>query len=159
MRYSASAATAHPTADWVVQVGCNLAMDLQDAGSQARFLIRDRDSRFTKAFDAVLAGAGLEVVTSGVRVPRMNSIMERWIQTCSRELLDRALIWNRSHLLRVLQEFASFYNGHRPHRALGQAAPLRPLPEPITEPGPIAHLEVHRRDRLGGTLHEYQHAA
>ncbi|GAA3476176.1 integrase core domain-containing protein [Streptomyces yanii] len=152
-------ATAHPTADWVVQLGRNLAMDLQDAGSQARFLIRDRDSTFTKAFDAVLAGAGLEVVTSGVRVPRMNSIMERWIQTYRRELLDRALIWNRSHLLHVLQEFASFYNGHRPHRALGQAAPLRPLPEPITEPGPIAHLEVHRRDRLGGTLHEYQHAA
>ncbi|MGW1554787.1 integrase core domain-containing protein, partial [Streptomyces sp. NPDC002346] len=109
--------------------------------------------------DAVLADAGLEVVASGVRMPRMNSIMERWIQTCRRELLDRTLIWNQSHLLHVLQEFESFYNGHRPHRALGQAAPLRPLPEPITEPGQIAHLEVHRRDRLGGTLHEYQHAA
>ncbi|MFB6780988.1 integrase core domain-containing protein [Streptomyces sp. NPDC056352] len=152
-------ATAHPTADWVVQVGRNLAMDLKDAGSQARFLIRDRDRKFTKAFDAVLADAGLEVVTSGVRMPRMNSIMERWIQTCRRELLDRTLIWNQSHLLHVLQEFASFYNRHRPHRALGQAAPLRPLPEPITEPGQITQLEVHRRDRLGGTLHEYQHAA
>ncbi|MGW1093944.1 integrase, partial [Streptomyces sp. NPDC002596] len=74
-------------------------------------------------------------------------------------LLDRTLIWNQSHLLHVVQEFESFYNGHRPHRPLGQAAPLRPLPEPITEPGQIAHLEVHRRDRLGGTLHEYQHAA
>ncbi len=134
-------------------------MDLQDAGSRARFLIRDRDSKFTQAFDAVLADAGLEVVTSGIRMPRMNSITDRWMQACRRELLDRTLIWNQSHLLYALREFESFCNGHRPHRALGQAAPLRPLPEPTTEPGQIAHLEVHRQDRLGGTLHEYQHAA
>ncbi|MGK4580391.1 integrase core domain-containing protein [Kitasatospora sp. HPMI-4] len=152
-------ATAYPTADWVVQLGRNLVMDLEDAGSRARFLIRDRDSKFTAAFDAVLADAGLEIVKSGVRMPRMNSIMERWIQTCRRELLDRTLIWDQRHLLHTLREFESFYNGHRPHRALGQAAPLRPLPEPITEAGQIRHLEIHRRDRLGGTLHEYQHAA
>ncbi|MFF4828066.1 integrase core domain-containing protein [Streptomyces sp. NPDC001312] len=152
-------ATAHPTADWVVQLGRNLAMDLEDAGSKARFLIRDRDSRFTQAFDAVLADAGLEVVISGIRMPRMNSIMERWIQTCRRELLDHTLIWNQRHLLHALREFESFYNRHRPHRALGQAAPLRSLPEPITEPGQITPLKIRRRDRLGGTLHEYQHAA
>ncbi|MFF1737482.1 integrase core domain-containing protein [Streptomyces sp. NPDC058247] len=152
-------ATAHPTADWVAQLGRNLAMDLQDAGSTARFLIRDRDSKFTQAFDAVLTDAGLKVVTSGIRIPRMNSIMERWIQTCRRELLDRTLIWDRRHLLHALREFESFYNGHRPHRALSQAAPLRSLPEPTTEPGQIKHLEIRRRDRLGGTLHEYQHAA
>ncbi|MFC6060857.1 integrase core domain-containing protein, partial [Streptomyces pratens] len=151
--------TAHPTADWVVQLGRHLAMDLEDAGSKARFLIRDRDSRFTQAFDAVLANAGLEVVLSGIRMPRMNSIMERWIQTCRRELLDHTLIWNQRHLLHALREFESFYNRHRPHRALGQAAPPRSLPEPITEPGQIAHLKIRRRDRLGGTLHEYHHAA
>ncbi|MEV0695539.1 integrase core domain-containing protein [Streptomyces sp. NPDC050388] len=151
--------TAHPTADWMVQLGRNLVMDLEDAGSRARFLIRDRDSRFTQAFDAVLTDAGLEVVTSGIRMPRMNSIVERWIQTCRRELLDRTLIWDQRHLLHALREFESFYNEPRPHRTLGQAAPLRPLPEPITEPGQIAHLKVHRRDRLGGILHEYQHAA
>jgi transposase InsO family protein len=143
----------------VVQLGRNLAMDLQDVGSKARFLIRDRDSKFTQAFDAVPADAGLEVVTSGVRMPRMNSIMERWIQTCRRELLDRTLIWDQRHLLHARREFESFYNGHRPHRTLGQAAPLRLLPEPITEPRQIKHLEIRRRDRLGGTLHEYQHAA
>ena len=121
-------ATAHPTAAWVVQLGRNLVMDLEDAGASARFLIRDRDSKFTAAFDAVLADAGIEIVTTGVRIPRMNSIMERWIQTCRRELLDRTLIWNQSHLLHALREFETFYNGHRPHRALGQAAPLRPLP-------------------------------
>ncbi|MGW6137344.1 integrase core domain-containing protein [Streptomyces sp. NPDC055140] len=152
-------ATAHPTADWVVQLGRNLLMDLEDASSRTRFLIRDRDSKFTAAFDALLADAGLEVVTSGVRMPRMNSIMERWIQTCRRELLDHTLIWNQSHLLHALREFEAFYNGHRPHRALRQAAPLRPLPEPISVPAQLRHLEVHRQDRLGGNLHEYQHAA
>jgi transposase InsO family protein len=79
----------------------------------------------------------------------MNSLMERWIQTSRREPLDRTLIWDQRHLLHALHEFESFYNGHRPHRALGQAAPLRPLPEPNTEPGQIRHLEIRRRDRLG----------
>ncbi|GAA3485099.1 hypothetical protein GCM10018966_096310 [Streptomyces yanii] len=117
-------ATAHPTADWTVQLGRNLDMDLEDADSRAKFLIRDRDSKFTQAFDAVLADAGLEVVTSGVRVPRMNSITERWIQSCRRELLDRTLKWDQSHLLHTLREFELHYNKHRPHRALDQAAPL-----------------------------------
>lgn len=108
---------------------------------------------------ALLADAGLETVRSGVRIPRMNSIMERWIQTCRRELLDRTLIWNQSHLLHALREFETFYNQHRRHRSLEQAAPLRPLPEPISVPRHIKHLDVQRRDRLGGTLHEYQHAA
>ncbi|CAG7614082.1 transposase [Streptomyces bryophytorum] len=152
-------ATAHPTAQWVVQLGRNLVMDLEDAGSTVRFLIRDRDSKFTAAFDAVLADAGLGIVKSGIRMPRMNSIMERWVQTCRRELLDRTLIWNQSHLLHALREFESFYNEHRPHRTLKQAAPLRPLPEPSSVPRQIRHQEVRRRDRLGGTLHEYQHAA
>jgi transposase InsO family protein len=95
-------------------------MDLKDAASTARFLIRDPDSKFTQAFDAVLTDAGIKVVTSGIRMPRMNSIMERWIQTCRR---DRTLIWIQHHLLHALREFESFYNGHRPHRALNQAAP------------------------------------
>ncbi|SHN32672.1 integrase core domain-containing protein [Actinacidiphila paucisporea] len=151
--------TAHPTAQWVVQLGRNLVMDLEGVGSKASFLIRDRDSKFTAAFDTLLTDAGLKVVTTGIRVQRMNSIMERWIQTCRRELLDRTLIWNQSHLRHALREFKLFYNGHRPHRALGQAAPLRPLPHPTNEPAQTRRLEVHRRDRLGGTLHEYHHAA
>jgi transposase InsO family protein len=152
-------ASAHPTAEWIVQLGRNLLMDLEDASSKARFLIRDRDSKFTAAFDALLADAGLTVVTTGIQIPRMNSLMERWIQTCRRELLDRTLIWNQSHLLHALREFESFYNWHRPHRTLKQAAPLRPLPEPINVPAQIRQLEVHRRDRLAGTLHEYREAA
>ena len=82
-------ATAHPTAAWVAQAARNLVMDLEDVGARARFLIRDRDGKFPELFDVILADAGIEVVFSGVRMPRMNSIMERWVQTCRRELLDR----------------------------------------------------------------------
>ncbi|MGW3044169.1 integrase core domain-containing protein, partial [Kitasatospora sp. NPDC001159] len=152
-------ATAHPTAQWVVQLGRNPLMEIEDAGSTARFLTRDRDSKFTAAFDALMADARLKVVTTGIRMPRMNSLIERWIQTCRRELLDRTLIWNQRHLLHTLREFETHYNEHRPHRALMQAAPLRLLPEPINPSGHVTQLEVLRRDRLGGTLHEYQHAA
>jgi putative transposase len=152
-------ATPHPTASWVVQAARNLVLDLEDAGSRARFLIRDRDGKFPGLFDAVLKDAGIEVILSGVQMPRMNSIMERWVQTCRHELLDRTLIWNQRHLLHALREFEHFYNQHRPHRTLRAAAPLRPLPEPITDPERIAHLDVRRRDRLGGILHEYRHAA
>ncbi|MEV6618319.1 integrase core domain-containing protein [Streptomyces sp. NPDC051051] len=134
-------------------------MDLEDAGSKARFLIRDRDSRFTQVFDAVPADAGPEVVLSGIRMPWMNSIMERWIQTCRRDPLDHTLSWNQCRLLDALRTFESLHNRHRPHRALSQAAPLRSLPKPITEPGQTTRLKLRRRDRLGGTLHEYHHAA
>lgn len=105
---------------------------------------------------------GIEVVLSGVQMPRMNAVMERWVQICRRESLDRTLIWSQAHLLHALPEFERFYNEHRPHRphrTLQAAAPLRPLPEPIADPERIAQLDVHRRDRLGGTLHEYRHAA
>jgi putative transposase len=127
-------ATAHPTTDWVTQIARNLVMDLQDAGATVRHLIRDRDSKYTRAFDAVFEAEGIEIVTTGIRVPRMNSIMERWVQTCRHELLDRTLIWNQAHLLHALGEFESFHNEHRPHRGLRSAAPLRPVPEPITDP-------------------------
>jgi putative transposase len=152
-------ATAHPTAFWVAQVARNLVMDLEDAGSKARYLIRDRDGKFPALFDAVLADAGIKVVLSGIQTPRMNSIMERWVRTCRHELLDRTLIWNQRHLLHALREFECFYNGHRPHQGLANTRPLHPLPTPIADPDQIAQLHVRRRDRLGGILHEYEHAA
>ncbi|MFE3455307.1 integrase core domain-containing protein [Nonomuraea sp. NPDC059194] len=151
--------TAHPTGQWVTQLGRNLLMDLHEADTTATFLIRDRDAKFTAVFDAVLADAAIQVVTTGIRIPRMNSIMECWIQTCRRELLDRTLIWNQRHLLHTLREFETFYNEHRPHRTLRQAAPLRPLPEPSTIPAGITRLDIRRHDRLGGVLGEYAHAA
>jgi putative transposase len=134
-------------------------MDLQDAGATVKYLVRDRDSRYTATFDAVFADEGVAIVKTGIRVPRMNAIMERWVRSCRAELLDRTLIVNQAHLLHALREYETFYNEHRPHRALRAAAPLRPLPQPITEPDRLDRLDIRRRDRLGGILHEYQHAA
>ena len=89
----------------------------------------------------------------------MNAIIERWVRTCRRELLDRTLIWNQRHLLYALREFETFYNEHRAHQGIANARPLKPLPEPVTDPGQLARLDIRRRDRLGGILHEYDHAA
>jgi putative transposase len=110
-------------------------------------------------FDAILADAGIKVVLSGIRVPRMNAIMERWVRTCRRELLDRTLIWNQRHLLHALREYERFYTQHRPHQGIANARPLKPLPEPITDPNHLTRLNIHRHDRIGGVLHEYKHAA
>lgn len=134
-------------------------MHLEDAGCRAQFLLRDRDGKFPGLFDVILAAAGIDVVLSGVRMPRMNSIMERWVQNCRQELLDRTLIWNQSHLLHALWEFELFYNGHRPHQGIANARLLKPLPVPLVVPDQIASLDIRRHDRLGGVLHEYQHAA
>jgi transposase InsO family protein len=152
-------ATPHPTAAWVTQIARNLAMDLGDAASTARYLIRDRDGKYPALFDAILADNGITVVRSGVQVPRMNAIMERWIRTCRHELLDRTLIWNQRHLIHALREYETFYNAHRPHQGINNTRPLTPLPEPLTNHDQLARLRIYRRDRLDGLLHEYEHAA
>jgi putative transposase len=151
-------ATAHPTARWVTQAA-RLVMDIEDAGCHVKYLIRDRDGKYPTLFDAVLADAGITVVLSGVQLPRMNAVVERWVRTCRHELLDRTLIWNQRHLLHALREYEIFYNTHRPHQGIDNMRPLAPLPEPITDPHRLAHLDIHRRDLLGGVLHEYEHAA
>jgi transposase InsO family protein len=151
--------TAHPSATWVIQAIRNLVMDLNDAGCRARFLIRDRDGKFPVLMDEVLTEAGITTVLTGIRMPRMNSIMERWVQSCRHELLDRCLIWNERHLRHALHEYEHFYNQHRAHQALNQAAPLRTVPDPIADSERIIDLDVRRRDRLGGVLHEYSQAA
>jgi putative transposase len=147
--------TAHPTAAWLTQQARNLLMDLDDAGRQFRFLIRDRDAKFTAAFDAVFTAIDVRIIRTPVRAPRANAIAERFIGSIRRELLDRTLIINQRHAASMLREFARHYNDHRPHRFLAQAAPLRPLPHRTTS-------EIHnirRRDRLGGLIHEYQQVA
>ncbi|MEV6350787.1 integrase core domain-containing protein [Actinoplanes sp. NPDC051851] len=151
--------TPHPGAAWATQAARNLVMDLEDTGCQAKHLIRDRDGKYPALFDTILANAGIEVVLSGVRMPRMNSIMERWIQACRHELLDRTLIFNQAHLLRALREYEHHHNQHRPHRGIANTRPLRALPDPMAEPADLARLRVHRNDRLGGILHEYEQAA
>jgi putative transposase len=107
-----------------------------------------------------LAEAGIEVVLSGVQMPRMNAVMERWVQTWRRELLDRTLIWNQRHLLHALREFEQFYNAHRPHQGIGNARPLNALPPPIPLADVDARLHVQRRDRLvaGVALDQAAHA-
>ncbi|MEU4221048.1 integrase core domain-containing protein, partial [Actinoplanes sp. NPDC026623] len=148
-----------PTAVWVTQTARNLVLDLEDTGCQVKYLIRDREGRYPALFDTILADAVIAVVLSGVRMPRMNSIMERWIRACRYELLDRTLIFNRAHLLHALREYERHHNEHRPHRGIANARPLRALPDPTTEPAALARLRIRRHDRLGGLLHEYEHAA
>jgi putative transposase len=148
--------TDHPTDSWVTQMGRNLLMDLDGRVESINFLLRDRDTKFTAAFDAVFAAAGIRILRSPIRAPRANATMERWIGGCRRELLDQTLIWNQHHLRHVLREYESHHNEHRPHRSLAQAAPLRPHPAAVTD---LDTFRVRRRDRVGGVLHEYTLAA
>ncbi|MCE7002004.1 integrase core domain-containing protein [Kibdelosporangium philippinense] len=152
-------ATSHPTAAWVTQVTRNLVMDLEYTNCRARFSIRDRDGKFPPLLDAILADAGIQVILSGIHMPRMNSLVERWIQSCRHELLDRTLIWNHRHLLHALREYERFYNNHRPHQGIANTRPSQPPPQPIAEPTQINQLDIRRRPRSGGILNEYHHAA
>ena len=120
--------TAHPTGAWLTQLARNLLMDLDDANRRFRFLIRDRDAKFTATFDHVFTATDIRIIKTPVRAPRANAIAERFVGTIRRELLDRILIMNQRHAAAMLREFECHYNHHRPHRTLGQAAPLRPLP-------------------------------
>jgi len=120
--------TAHPTGDWVTQQARNLLMDLGERAERFRFLIRDRDSKFTAAFDAVFTGADIRIIRTPVRAPRANAIAERFIGTLRRECLDHLLITGPRHLDVVLREYVQHYNGHRPHRALHQQPPAGDTP-------------------------------
>ena len=144
--------TPHPTGGWTTQQARNLIMDLGDQAHWVKFMIRDRGSNFTAAFDAVLADAGIRTVLCNVQTPRMNAIAERWIGGCRRELLDRTLIWNQSHLRQILREYENHHNQHRPHRSLHAAAPLKPLPEPVD----LDQHRVRRHARVGGMIGEYR---
>src|SRR5215472_2803769 len=142
----------HPTGGWTTQQARNLIMDPGDQAHWVKFMIGDRGPDFTAAFDAVLADAGIRIVLCNVQTPRMNAIAERWIGGCRRELLDRTLIWNQSHLRQILREYDNHHNQHRPHRSLHAAAPLKPLPEPVE----LDHYRVRRQARVGGIIGEYR---
>ena len=144
--------TLHPTGEWTTQQARNLIMDLGEQAERMKFMIRDRGSNFTTAFDVVLADAGIRTVLCNVRTPRMNAIAERWIGGCRRELLDRALIWNQSHLQQILRDYENHDNQHRPHRFLHGAAPLKSLPEPVD----LEQYCVRRQARVGGLINEYR---
>jgi len=112
--------TAHPTGVWTAQQARNLLMDLGERAAQFRFLIRDRDSKFTAAFDDVLAGNGVRIIKAPVRSPRANSYAERYVGTLRRECLDHLLVYGERHLRRILAEYAQHYNEHRPHQSREQ---------------------------------------
>jgi putative transposase len=147
--------TAHPSGEWVAQQARNLFMALDDRVGQFRFLIRDRDAKFTDAFDAVFAAEAIEVLPTPVRAPQGGAHAERWVGTVRREVLDRLLILGCRQLQAVLAEYVDHYNGHRPHRALGQAPPLGPAEPAVV----LTTRRVLRRDRLGGLIHEYAQVA
>jgi putative transposase len=143
--------TTNPTAAWVTQLARNLGLDFAEQG--VRFLIRDRDSKYSGPFDQVFRSEGNRVVKTPVRAPKANAIAERFVRTVRTECLDWLLILSRRHLERVLPVYVDDYNRERPHRALE----LRP-PAPDKR-GDRSLVSEIRRDRLGGLIHEYYRAA
>ena len=141
----------------MTQQARNLLMTVDDPAGRFRFLVRDRDTKFTAAFDAVFAPEGIEVLITPVRAPRANAYAERWVGTVRAECLDWLLIVGRGHLEQVLRIYVKHYNEHRPHRVLGLEAPDPPAGLAVV--GEDDTGWVRRRDLLGGLLREYHRAA
>jgi putative transposase len=149
--------TAHPTAEWTTQQARNLAMTLGCRLDSLRFLLRDRDSKYTRSFDAVFTADDVEILLSPPRAPKANAICERVIGTLRREILDRILIYNEAHAHAVLTAYIQHYNQHRPHQSRHQLPPDQTDP-----PAPATDLQAHRIRRqavLDGLINEYHHAA
>jgi putative transposase len=146
--------TAHPTGAWTVQQVRNLLTDLGDRAGRFRFLIRDRDGKFTAAFDDVFAGNATRVIKTPVRSPRANALAERFVGTLRRECLDHLLIYGEQHLRKILAQYARHYNGHRPHQALGQRPPLYGHAQPVD-----ITAQIKRTRAVGGLICEYRRAA
>jgi transposase InsO family protein len=146
--------TANPNGPWTVQQIRNLLMDLGERAADFRFLVRDRAGQFSASFDAVLAGAGIEVIKIPPRSPRANAYAERSVLTARTEVTDRMLIFGERHLRQVLTQYEAHYNGRRPHRSR-QLHP--PVPDhPVAD---LSQVRVKRRPVLGGLLNEYERAA
>ena len=142
----------HPVGMWVTQVARNLVSDLDEDGRRFRFLVRDRDTKFTRGFDEVFASESTEIIRTPVRSPCANAYAERWVRTARQECLDLTLVVSRRHLEHVLRSYVRHYNAARPHRGIG-------LLTPIARSEPNAKAVIRRLDILGGMLHEYERAA
>jgi putative transposase len=153
--------TTNPEGRWVTQQARNLLIEPGDKGIRPRFLVRDRDSTFTRDFDQAFRSEGIRVIKAPLQAPKARAHPERWVGTARRACLDRLLIIGRRQLEHVVHEYALHDNAHRPHRSLDQRTPL--AKPPIDEPAPRAELPqldlLRRRDRLGGSLREYRIAA
>ena len=146
--------TANPDGPWTAQQIRNLLMDLGDRAGDFRYLVRDRAGQFTEAFDAVLAGAGIEAVKIPPRSPRANAYAERFVLTARTEVTDRMLIFGQRHLRTILAQYEAHYNGRRPHRSR-QFRPPRP-DHPVAD---LSRERIKRRPVLGGLINEYERAA
>ena len=149
--------TANPDGAWVTQQARNLLLGLGERRRHVRFLLHDRDAKFCRSFGDVFRSEGAEVLLTPVQAPRANAFAERWVRTVRTECLDWLLIVSRGHLEQVLRVYVRHDNDHCPHRALM----LQPPDQPggLTVVGKEQQGRVHRRDLLGGLLHEYRHAA
>lgn len=146
--------TANPNGLWVTQVARSFASDLEESGCRFRFLIRDRDTKFTSNFDTVLTSIGIETVRTPVASPRANAFAERFVRTVRNDCLDHLLVVSQRHLEAVITEYIRHYNEARPHRSLQLDQPLSRPASSATPDG-----EVICRDVLGGIIHEYGRAA
>jgi putative transposase len=149
--------TAHPTGWWVAQQARNLVAVLDDQATAFKFLIRDRDTKFSRAFDDVWRSTGTEVIRTPVQAPNANAVAERWVGSVRRECLDQLLIVGCRQLAGVLRVYVEHYNRHRPHRSLGQGTPV-PSMSGAGASAPARH-QLRRRDTLGGLIHQYEWAA
>jgi putative transposase len=156
-RVHVAGCTQHPSDGWVAQQACQLSWSLAGRASPPRFLIHDRDSKFTGAFDEIFRSAGIKIVRTPIQAPQANAFAERFVGTVRRECLNWILIAGRRQLERVLHTYVDHYNGHRPHRGLGL---VPPQPRSALRLAARADpLRIRRRDRLGGLIHEYSAAA